>query len=37
LLKETSVDGKKIAKDTILELAPKAAQDLIEKGNAKKT
>ena len=37
LLKQTSVDGKKIAKDTILELPPKAAQDLIEKGNAKKT
>ena len=35
LLKETTVDGKKIAKDTILELSQKQAEALIEKGNAK--
>ncbi len=35
LLKETTVDGKKIAKDTILELSQKEADSLIEKGNAK--
>ena len=35
LLKETTVDGKKIAKETILELSQKQAEALIEKGNAK--
>ena len=35
LVKETTVDGKKIAKDTILELSQKQAEALIEKGNAK--
>ena len=35
MLKETTVDGKKIAKDTILELSQKEADALIEKGNAK--
>jgi hypothetical protein len=35
ILKETTVDGKKIAKDTILELSQKEADALIEKGNAK--
>ena len=34
MLKETTVDGKKIAKDTILELSQKEADALIEKGNA---
>ena len=35
MLKETTVDGKKIAKDTILELSQKEADALIKKGNAK--
>ena len=35
MLKETAVDNKKIAKDTILELSQKEAEALIEKGNAK--
>ena len=37
LIKESAVDGKKIAKDTILSLPQKAAEALIEKGNAKRT
>jgi len=37
LLKQTTVEGKKIAKDTIVELSQKAAEELIQKGNAKPT
>ena len=37
LIKQSSIDGKKIAKDTILSLPQKAAEALIEKGNAKRT
>ena len=35
LLKQTTVEGKKIAKDTIVELSQKVAEELIQKGNAK--
>ena len=37
LLKQTTIEGKKIAKDTIVELSQKAAEELIQKGNAKPT
>ena len=37
LLKQTTVEGKKIAKDTIVELSQQAAEELIKKGNAKPT
>ena len=37
LLKQTTVEGKKIAKDTIVELSQKVAEELIQKGNAKPT
>jgi len=36
LLKQTTVEGKKIAKDTIVELSQKVAEELIQKGNAKR-
>ena len=35
ILKETTVDGKKIAKDTIVEMEEKEAKNLIKAGNAK--
>ena len=35
MLKATTVDGKKIAKDTIVEIEEKAANKLIDAGNAK--
>jgi len=35
ILKETTADGKKLAKDTILDLPKKEAQKLIDKGDAK--
>ena len=35
LLKETTVGGKKIAKDTIVEIEEKEAKNLIKEGNAK--
>ena len=35
LLKETTVGGKKIAKDTIVEIEEKEAKSLIKAGNAK--
>ena len=37
MLKQTTVEGKKIAKDTIVELSQQAAEELIKKGNAKPT
>ena len=35
ILKETTIDGKKIAKDTIVEMEEKEAKNLIKAGNAK--
>ena len=35
ILKETTIDGKKIAKDTIVEIEEKEAKNLIKEGNAK--
>mgnify|MGYP001182475943 FL=1 len=35
MLKQTTVDGKKIAKDTIMELSDKEANKLVKAGNAK--
>ena len=35
MLKATTVDGKKIAKDTIIEIEEKEAKKIIEAGNAK--
>ena len=35
ILKETTADGKKLAKDTILDLPKTEAQKLIDKGDAK--
>tara|TARA_B100001063_G_C16589674_1_gene464987 strand:+ start:266 stop:721 length:456 start_codon:yes stop_codon:yes gene_type:complete len=35
MLKQTTVDGKKIAKDTIMELSDKEADKLVKAGNAK--
>ena len=35
ILKETSIAGKKIAKDTIVEMEEKEAKNLIKAGNAK--
>ncbi len=35
ILKETTIDGKKIAKDTIVEIEEKEAKNLIKAGNAK--
>ena len=35
ILKETSIAGKKIAKDTIVEIEEKEAKNLIKAGNAK--
>ena len=34
IVKATTVDGKKIAKDTIIEIEEKAAKKLIDSGNA---
>ena len=35
ILKETTIGGKKIAKDTIVEIEEKEAKNLIKEGNAK--
>ena len=35
MLKQTTVDGKKIAKDTIMEISEVEAKKLIKAGNAK--
>jgi hypothetical protein len=35
MLKQTTVDGKKIAKDTIMEMSETEAQKLVKAGNAK--
>jgi len=35
MLKQTTVGGKKIAKDTIVEIEEKEAKSLIKAGNAK--
>ena len=35
ILKATTIDGKKIAKDTIVEIEEKEANKLIDAGNAK--
>jgi hypothetical protein len=35
ILKETTIAGKKIAKDTIVEIEEKEAKNLIKAGNAK--
>ena len=35
ILKETTIGGKKIAKDTIVEIEEKEAKSLIKAGNAK--